>query len=132
MRKADDGPGAGSDRARRNGNRDARRNPERRDDDLLLVDQITRDREPAADGFLSGFMARYRNGLQGALSSLEDAMEDSDGYWRFDMGGTEEVSYSVTFLNSWRICIELVNHVFTFYLPYSLKTTSYSMTGIEP
>jgi hypothetical protein len=99
IRKADDGPSAGSDRARRNGNRDARRNPERNDDALLLVDQITRDREPAADGFLSGFMARYRNGLQGVLSSLEDTMEDSNGYWRFDIGGTEEVSYSVTILH---------------------------------
>jgi hypothetical protein len=44
-------------------------------------------------------MARYRNGLQGVLSSLEDTMEDSNGYWRFDIGGTEEVSYSVTILH---------------------------------
>ncbi|GJN01840.1 hypothetical protein PR202_ga19141 [Eleusine coracana subsp. coracana] len=92
IRKADEGrPSAGSDRVRRNGNRDARRNSERSNDDLLLVEQITRDHEPAGEGFLAGFMARYRSGLQGALSSLEDSMEDSNGYWRFDMGGTEEL-----------------------------------------
>ncbi|KAK3141590.1 hypothetical protein QOZ80_4BG0335860 [Eleusine coracana subsp. coracana] len=92
IRKADEGrPSAGSDRVRRNGDRDTRRNSERNNDDLLLVEQITRDHEPAGEGFLSGFMARYRSGLQGALSSLEDSMEDSNGYWRFDMGGTEEL-----------------------------------------
>uniref|UniRef100_A0A0A9E4K6 RING-type E3 ubiquitin transferase n=1 Tax=Arundo donax TaxID=35708 RepID=A0A0A9E4K6_ARUDO len=51
---------------------------------------MTRDHAPT-EGFLSGFMARYRSGLQGGLSSLEDGMEDSNGYWRFDMGGTEEL-----------------------------------------
>jgi predicted secreted protein len=34
-----------------------------------------------------------------SLSSLEDTMEDSNGYWRFDIGGTGEVSYSVTILH---------------------------------
>jgi hypothetical protein len=95
IRKADEGPSAGSGSARRNGaTRAVRRNSERNDDGLLLAEQITRDHDPSAEGSLSGFMARYRSGLQGALSSLEDTMEDSNGYWRFDMGGTEEVTCS--------------------------------------
>jgi hypothetical protein len=99
IRKADEGPSAGSDSARRNGaTRGVRRNSQRNDDDLLLAEQIARDHEPAAEGSLSGFMARYRSGLQGALSSLEDTMEDSNGYWRFDMGGTEEVTIQLLLL----------------------------------
>lgn len=92
IRKADEGAssGTGSGSVHRNGTRDARRSSERNGDDLLLVEQVTRDHVPS-EGFLSGFMARYRSGLQGGLSSLEDSMEDSNGYWRFDMGGTEEL-----------------------------------------
>ncbi|CAN6240790.1 unnamed protein product [Urochloa humidicola] len=52
--------------------------------------RVPRDHAPS-EGFLSGFMARYRSGLQGGVSSLEDSVEDSNGYWRFDMGVTEEI-----------------------------------------
>jgi hypothetical protein len=90
IRKTDDGANAVTDSAHRNGSRDARRNSERSDDDLLLGEQVARDHVPS-DGFLSGFMARYRSGLQGGVSSLEDSVEDSNGYWRFDTGVTEEV-----------------------------------------
>ncbi|WVZ87008.1 hypothetical protein U9M48_033711 [Paspalum notatum var. saurae] len=90
MRKADEGANAGTGTVHRNGTRNARRNPERSDDDLLQIEQAARDHVPS-EGFLSGFMARYRSGLQGGLSSLEDSVEDSNGYWRFDMGGTEEL-----------------------------------------
>lgn len=50
----------------------------------------------AGDGssFLSGFLARYRSGLHGGgsrLPSLEDGSEDSRGYWRFDVEGSEEL-----------------------------------------
>jgi hypothetical protein len=79
----------------RNGAGDARRSSERSDDDLLLVEQVTRNHVPS-EGFLSGFMARYRSGLQGELSSLDDSMEDSNGYLRFDVGGIEEVRHSIT------------------------------------
>ncbi|CAN6276839.1 unnamed protein product [Urochloa humidicola] len=90
IRKADEVQNAGIDSAQRNGNRDGRRNSERSDDDLLLLEQVTRDHVPS-EGFLSGFMARYRSGLQGGISSMEDSVEDSNGYWRFDMGVTEEL-----------------------------------------
>ncbi|CAL5015050.1 unnamed protein product [Urochloa decumbens] len=90
IRKADEVQNAGTDSAHRNGTRDARRNSDRSDDDLLLVEQVTRDHVPS-EGFLSGFMARYGSGLQGGISSLEDSVEDSNGYWRFDMGVTEEL-----------------------------------------
>ncbi|KAL6652086.1 hypothetical protein ACP70R_011011 [Stipagrostis hirtigluma subsp. patula] len=90
IRKADEAANAGANGVHRDGNADAQRNSERSDDDLLLVEQITRDQVPT-EGFLSGFLARYRSGLQGGLSSLEDSMEDSNGYWRFDMGGNEEL-----------------------------------------
>lgn len=93
IRKANEGANSGADSVHRNDTGDARRNSERSDDDLLLVEQVTRDRVPS-EGFLSGFMARYRSGLQGGVSALEDSMEDSNGYWRFDMGGNEEVSYN--------------------------------------
>nr|CAB3488172.1 unnamed protein product [Digitaria exilis] len=89
IRKANEGVNSGADNVHRNGTGGATRNSERSDDDLLLVEQVTRDRVPS-EGFLSGFMARYRSGLQGGVSALEDSMEDSNGYWRFDMGGTEE------------------------------------------
>jgi len=90
IRKADDSANAGTDSAPRNGSGDASRNSERSDDDLLLVEQVARDHVPS-EGFLSGFMARYRSGLQGGVSSLEDSVEDSNGYWRFDTGVTEEL-----------------------------------------
>lgn len=96
IRKADEGANAGAaDGMHRNGAGDARRSSERSDDDLLLVEQVTRNHVPS-DGFLSGFMARYRSGLQGELSSLDDSMEDSNGYLRFDVGGIEEVRHSIT------------------------------------
>ncbi|CAO2043606.1 unnamed protein product [Urochloa humidicola] len=90
IRKAEEDANAGTDSAHRNGTRDATRNSERSDDDLLLVEQVARDHVPS-EGFLSGFMARYRSGLQGGVSSMEDSVEDSNGYWRFDMGVTEEI-----------------------------------------
>ncbi|XP_062184468.1 probable E3 ubiquitin-protein ligase RHG1A [Phragmites australis] len=89
-RKAVEGANAGADSVHRDTTGDARRSSERSDDDLLLIEQITRDQVPS-EGFLSGFMARYRSGLQGGLSSLEDSMDNSNGYWRFDMGGSEEL-----------------------------------------
>lgn len=96
IRKADEGANAGAaDSVRRNGAGDARRSSERSDDDLLLVEQVTRNHMPS-EGFLSGFMARYRSGLQGDLSSLDDSMEDSNGYLRFDVGGIEEVMHSIS------------------------------------
>ena len=79
----------------RNGAGDARRSSERSDDDLLLVEQVTRNHVPS-ERFLSGFMARYRIGLHGELSFLDDSMEDSNGYLRFDVGGIEEVRHSIT------------------------------------
>ncbi|KAF8670257.1 hypothetical protein HU200_050790 [Digitaria exilis] len=79
IRKANEGVNSGADNVHRNGTGGATRNSE-----------VTRDRVPS-EGFLSGFMARYRSGLQGGVSALEDSMEDSNGYWRFDMGGTEEL-----------------------------------------
>ncbi|XP_066349213.1 probable E3 ubiquitin-protein ligase RHG1A [Miscanthus floridulus] len=91
IRKSDEGAAnAGADGVQRNGAGDARRSSERSDDDLLLIEQVTRNHVPS-EGFLSGFMARYRNGLHGELSSLDDSMEDSNGYLRFDVGGIEEL-----------------------------------------
>ncbi|NP_001132824.1 putative RING zinc finger domain superfamily protein isoform X1 [Zea mays] len=88
IREADEGANAGADSVvRRNA---ARRGSERSDDDLLLVEQVTRNQAPS-EGFLSGFMARYRSDLQGELSSLDDSMEDPNGYLRFDVGGIEEL-----------------------------------------
>ncbi|KAL6843766.1 hypothetical protein ACP4OV_026337 [Aristida adscensionis] len=90
IRKQDEAASAGANGVRRDGSAGPRRNSERSDDELLLIEQVTRDQMPS-EGFLSGFMARYRSGLQGGLSSLEDSMEDSNGYWRFDMGGHDEL-----------------------------------------
>ena len=93
IREADEGANAGADSVvRRNA---ARRGSERSDDDLLLVEQVTRNQAPS-EGFLSGFMARYRSDLQGELSSLDDSMEDPNGYLRFDVGGIEEVRRSIS------------------------------------
>lgn len=90
IRKADEGANARVGSVRRDTSEDTGRNSPRRDDDFLLVEQVARDQVPT-EGFISGFLARYRSSLQGGLSSLEDSMEDSNGYWRFDMEGSEEL-----------------------------------------
>ncbi|KAL5216541.1 hypothetical protein ABZP36_007942 [Zizania latifolia] len=92
VRKADEGAnanaGAGSVHRDRSG--DTRRSSDRGVDDFLLVEQAARD-QVHTEGFLSGFLARYRSDHQGGLPSLEDSMEDANGYWRFDVEGTEEL-----------------------------------------
>lgn len=128
IRKEDGGANAGADHAHRNGTADARRNSERSDDDLLLVEQVARDHVPS-EGFLSGFMARYRSGLQGGVSSLEDSVEDSNGYWRFDTGVSEEVS-----CHGHADILEKLHREqksYNYVLSCSLRTTSYSVIGIE-
>lgn len=90
IRKADEGENAGGSRRaprRDTGGGDARRNS----DDPVMVGQRAAAREQApTEGFISGFLARYRGSLQGG-SSLQDGAEDSSGYWRFDVEGSEEV-----------------------------------------
>uniref|UniRef100_A0ACD5UEG5 Uncharacterized protein n=1 Tax=Avena sativa TaxID=4498 RepID=A0ACD5UEG5_AVESA len=66
----------------------------RSSDDVAMVEQAaSREHQGPGEGFLSGFLARYRNSMQagGSLLSLEDGAEDSNGYWRFDVEGSEEL-----------------------------------------
>ncbi|KAG8043065.1 hypothetical protein GUJ93_ZPchr0305g33726 [Zizania palustris] len=88
--KADEGASAGAGSVHRDTSGDARRSSDRGVDDFLLVEQAARD-QVHTEGFLSGFLARYRSDHQGGLSSLEDNMEDANGYWRFDVEGTGEL-----------------------------------------
>lgn len=89
IRKADEGENAGGGgRAPRRdtGGGDARRNS---DGPVMVGQRAAREQAPT-EGFISGFLARYRGSLQGG-SSLQDGAEDSSGYWRFDVEGSEEL-----------------------------------------
>ncbi|VAH51373.1 unnamed protein product [Triticum turgidum subsp. durum] len=90
IRKADEGESAGGSRRvpRRDtgGGGGARGNS---DDPVMVGQRAAREQAPT-EGFISGFLARYRGSLQGG-SSLQDGAEDSSGYWRFDVEGSEEV-----------------------------------------
>uniref|UniRef100_A0A0D9W921 RING-type E3 ubiquitin transferase n=1 Tax=Leersia perrieri TaxID=77586 RepID=A0A0D9W921_9ORYZ len=88
IRKADEGANAGAVNVHRDNSGDTRRNSDRDVDDFLLVEQAARE---STEGFISGFLARYRSTHQGRFSSLEDGIEDANGYWRFDMEGNEEL-----------------------------------------
>ncbi|KAL5650388.1 hypothetical protein ACJX0J_041197, partial [Zea mays] len=97
VRRADEGANAGADSVHRNGAGGARRSSQRGDAGLLLVEQQVARNHVPSEGFLSGFMARYRSGLQEGLSSLDDSVEDSNGYLRFDTGGIEELQNYLIF-----------------------------------
>ncbi|XP_037487011.1 E3 ubiquitin-protein ligase RLIM-like [Triticum dicoccoides] len=90
IRKADEGESAGGSRRvpRRDtgGGGGARGNS---DDPVMVGQRAAREQAPT-EGFISGFLARYRGSLQGG-SSLQDGAEDSSGYWRFDVEGSEEL-----------------------------------------
>jgi hypothetical protein len=54
-----------------------------------------RERPAPGEGYFSGFLARYRSSLQERVS-LVDGAEDSSGYWRFDVEGSEEVNSTLS------------------------------------
>jgi hypothetical protein len=54
-----------------------------------------RERQTPGEGYFSGFLARYRSSLQ-ERGSLVDGAEDSSGYWRFDVEGSEEVNSTLS------------------------------------
>uniref|UniRef100_A0A0E0PDN8 RING-type E3 ubiquitin transferase n=1 Tax=Oryza rufipogon TaxID=4529 RepID=A0A0E0PDN8_ORYRU len=99
IRKADEGANAGAVNVRRDSSGDTRRNSDRDVDDFLLVEQAARD---STEGFISGFLARYRSNHQGLLSSLDDSIEDANGYWRFNMEGSEELENYFIFNDRYR------------------------------
>ncbi|KAK1685276.1 hypothetical protein QYE76_046124 [Lolium multiflorum] len=95
VRKGDGGEnavGGGAGRVRRDnsagsGGGGARRNS----DDLVRPEPAAlRERPAPGEGYFSGFLARYRSSLQERVS-LVDGAEDSSGYWRFDVEGSEEL-----------------------------------------
>ncbi|KAL5213784.1 hypothetical protein ABZP36_002936 [Zizania latifolia] len=90
IRKGVEGTNTGAESVHRGSSGDTRRNSDRGVDDFLLVEQAARD-QVHTEGFLSGFLERYRSSHQGGLSSLEGSMEDANGYWRFDMEGSGEL-----------------------------------------
>jgi hypothetical protein len=54
---------------------------------------------------LSRSLFRHRTGIQrGPVSSLEDSLDDSNEYWRFDMDESEEVHLLI------HITINIVNY----------------------
>ncbi|KAF0892333.1 hypothetical protein E2562_014879 [Oryza meyeriana var. granulata] len=88
IRKADEDANTGAVNVHRDNSGDTRRNSDRDVDEFLLVERAARE---STEGLISGFLARYRSSHQGRFSSLEDSIEDANGYWRFDMEGTEEL-----------------------------------------
>lgn len=97
VRKGDVGENAGSGGSggvRRDSAAGGGGGARRSSDDAAMAEQAaSREHQGPGEGFLSGFLARYRSGLHGgaSLPSLEDGAEDSGGYWRFDVEGSEEL-----------------------------------------
>uniref|UniRef100_A0ACD5UV84 Uncharacterized protein n=1 Tax=Avena sativa TaxID=4498 RepID=A0ACD5UV84_AVESA len=95
VRKGGEGENAGgSSSVRRDAAGGGGGGARRSSDDAVMIEQaVSREHQAPGEGFLSGFLARYRSSLQGggSLPSLEDGAEDSNGYWRFDVEGSEEL-----------------------------------------
>ncbi|TVU42079.1 hypothetical protein EJB05_08466 [Eragrostis curvula] len=77
-------------RMRKDGSRTSETVRMHRDSTRVDLDTSSADHDPTGR-FLSRRLFRHRRRLQGGpISSLEDNLDGSDGYWRFNMNGSEE------------------------------------------
>ena len=59
-------------------------------------EDVRRNSNQDPSGCLSRSLFRHRSGIQrGPVSSLEDSLDDSNEYWRFDMDESEEVHLTI-------------------------------------